>query len=195
MHVRKHPQFPQLHEALRAVAADHLQSWQGVIFRSAPPKWASAKHILSGQGSFKSGGRFNAPGSFPAVYGSTTPQLAMAESLAYQHRAKYSPQHAFPLLFKAIEVDVKKMLVLSSPTLFESLPLTLEQILNDSWWRSRARGEESLSQAIGRAAHSCGAEAMIAPSAEHPDLGENVVVLPDHIATGALRVLRGRVGR
>src|SRR5439155_14200029 len=137
------------HEALQAVAADHFQPWQGIIFRSAPPKWASAKHILSGQGSFKSGGRFNAGGSFPAVYGSTTPQLAMAESLAYQHRAKYSLQHAFPLVFKAIEVDVKTALILSNPTLFESLPLTLEQILNDIWWRARARGEESLGQARG----------------------------------------------
>jgi len=51
MHVREHPQFRHLHEALRAVAADYLQPWQGIIFRSAPPKWASAKHILSGQGS------------------------------------------------------------------------------------------------------------------------------------------------
>ena len=80
---KEHPDFPRLLEAMKVVAG-RARPWAGNIFRSAPPKWATGKEMLTGVGSMKSGARLNAPGSFPAIYGSTTPELAMIESLAYQ---------------------------------------------------------------------------------------------------------------
>jgi hypothetical protein len=69
--------------------------------------------MITGAGSMKSGGRFNAAGRFPAVYGSTTPELAMIESLAYQRRAGLPVQRAMPLVFKAISVRVERQLNLT----------------------------------------------------------------------------------
>jgi RES domain-containing protein len=167
----------------------------GTIFRSAPPKWASSKNIISGHGSFRSGARFNAPGSFPAVYGSTTPELAMTESLVYQRDAAYPPQYALPLVFKAIEVCVQKMLTLTKTGILDALSLTLDDILKDQWRHARARGEESISQALGRAVRTCGVGALAVPSAHAADRGVNVVLFSDNLAVGSLKVLRGRSGR
>jgi RES domain-containing protein len=43
--------------------------------------------MLTSVGSMKAGARFNAAGTFAAVYGSTSRDLAMIESLAFQRRA------------------------------------------------------------------------------------------------------------
>ena len=53
--------------------------WSGVIFRSVSPRYAQPHDILSGHGSYKSGGRWNAPGIY-AIYGSLEPGLAADES-------------------------------------------------------------------------------------------------------------------
>jgi RES domain-containing protein len=177
---KEHPDFPRLLEAMK-VAAGRARPWAGNIFRSAPPKWATGKEMLTGVGSMKSGARFNAPGSFPAIYGSTTPELAMIESLAYQRRAGLPLERAMPLVFKAISVDVQRCVDLTEAVVLADIGLTLDQIRTETWWLARARGEESLTQAIGRAVHDCGIQSLLAASAHAVDQGVNVSVLPDHL--------------
>jgi RES domain-containing protein len=177
---KEHPDFPRLLEAMK-VAAGRARPWAGTIFRSAPPKWAAGKEMLTGVGSMKSGARFNVPGSFPAIYGSTTPELAMIESLAYQRRAGLPLERAMPLVFKAISVDVERCLNLTDAAVLADMGVKLDQIRTETWWLFRARGEESLTQAIGRAAHACGMQALLAGSAHALDQGNNVIVLRDHL--------------
>lgn len=139
----------------------------------------------------KAGSRFNAAGSFPAVYGSTTPELAMIESLAYQRRANLPVERAMPLVFKAIAVDVERMLDLTNREILKTLKLSADELREDAWWLARARQEESLSQAVGRAAHERGFQSLRAFSAHTLSHGLNVVVLPDHLlAPSYIRVLR-----
>ena len=165
-----------------------------MIFRCVPPKWASSKNIISGKGSFRSGARFNAPESFAAIYGSTTPELALTESLVYQRDAGYPPQYALPLVLKAIRVDVRRMLSFTDPAVLNALALTLDEMLTNQWRLARAHGEESISQAAGRAAHACGIEALAAPSA-HTAEGINIILFPDHLPISSIKVLRGLPGR
>ena len=105
----------------------------------------------------------------------------MIESLAYQHRANLPLERATPLLFKAILVDVERCLDLTDAPVLADIGLTLDQIRTETWWLARARGEESLTQAIGRAAHACGIHSLRAASAHALDQGVNVIVLPDHL--------------
>jgi RES domain-containing protein len=178
--VKEHPDFPRLLEAIK-VAASRARPWAGTIFRSAPPKWATGREMLTGVGSTRSGARFNAPDTFPAIYGSTTPELAMIESLAYQRRANLQLEWAMPLVFKAISVDVQRCVDMTDTAVLADIGVKLDQIRTEAWWLARARGEESLTQAIGRAAHACGIQSLLAASAHALDQGVNVVVLPDHL--------------
>jgi RES domain-containing protein len=188
--VKEHPDFSRLLGAMELVAG-RAGPWAGTIFRAAPPKWAAGREMLSGVGSMKSGARFNAPGSFSAVYGSTTPELAMIESMAYQRRAKLPVERALPLVFKAISVEVERCLDLSAAAVLMEMGLSLDQVRADAWWLARARGEEALTQAIGRAAYACAVQAILAASANALDQGYNVVVLPDHLKPpSGLKVLR-----
>lgn len=139
----------------------------------------------------KSGARFNAAGSFPMVYGSTTPELAMIESLAFQRRAGLPVEQALPLVFKAIRVKVKRLLDLTDIAVMTALGVTANQLLTEAWWLARLRGEESLTQAVGRAAHVSGVQALRVASSHSAAYGQNIVLLPDHISLPSeLKVLR-----
>src|SRR5438876_620259 len=125
--MKRHPDYPRLLGAMTDLAGHRLGAWGGTIYRSAPPKWAAGRDMLTGIGSLKSGARFNAPDSFPAVYGSTTPELAMIESLAYQRRAGLPVERALPLVFKAISVRVDRMLDLTDALVLAELGITTDQ--------------------------------------------------------------------
>src|SRR5437870_6910515 len=53
--------------------------WSGVVYRATSPHYASSRDLVSGEGARLHGGRWNAPGTFAAVYASLDPQTAMAE--------------------------------------------------------------------------------------------------------------------
>jgi len=147
--------------------------------------------MLTGAGSMKAGARFNAAGSFSMVYGSTTPELAMIESLAFQRRAGLPVERALPLVFKAISVKVERLLDLSDAPVLAVIGVTADQLLSEAWWLARLRGEESLTQAVGRAAHANRLQALRVASAHSATHGHNVLVLPEHISPPSeLKVLR-----
>lgn len=190
MKVKDHPQFPRLELAMKSTA-HHAVGWEGVIYRSAPPKWAAGRDMLTGAGSMKAGARFNAAGTFPMVYGSTTPELAMIESLAFQRRAGLPVERAMPLVFKAVSVKVERLLDLTDPIVLSELGVTMDQLLTEAWWLARLRGEESLSQAVGRAAHANRIQALRVTSAHSTAHGHNMLLLPDHVQPPSeLKVLR-----
>jgi len=189
MLVREHSDYPRIASAVKDIAGS-AREWTGVIYRSAPPKWSTSTNLLTGAGSFKAGGRFNAAGSFPMVYGSTTPELAMIESLAFQRRAGLPVEHAMPLVFKAISVKVERLLDLTNRDLLAAVGLT-QGDLAEAWWQARSRGEEAITQAVGRATHASRLQALQVPSAHCSDRGTNILLLPDHIEPPSeLKVLR-----
>jgi len=115
----------------------------------------------------------------------------MIESLAFQRRAGLPVERAMPLVFKAISVNVERLLDLIALTVLTALDLTIDQLNADTWWLSRLRGEESLTQAVGRAAHARRIQAVRVTSAHSTAHGHNVLLLPDHIAPpSGLKVLR-----
>lgn len=192
MKVAAHPDYPKLFAAM-ASAVRHVRRWEGTVFRSAPPEWSSGRNMLTGIGSFRAGGRFNAVESVPMVYASTTPELAMTESLAFRRRAGLPVEEAMPLVFKAIFVRVERLLDLTDPLILKTLGLTPAKLKGEAWWLARLDGKESLTQAVGRAAHAHRVQALLAASAHAAGgaAGQNVLVLPDHVSPPSeLRVLR-----
>jgi hypothetical protein len=61
--------------------------------------------------------------------------------------------------------------------------VSLDKMLGEPWWLLQDRGQEALTQALGRLARDLGFAALLAPSAARPG-GTNVVIYPDRIAAG-----------
>jgi hypothetical protein len=57
-------------------------------------------------------------------------------------------------------------------------------MLGEPWWVLQERGQEALTQALGRSARDQGFAALLAPSAAQPG-GTNVVIYPDRLIAGS----------
>jgi RES domain-containing protein len=135
--------------------------------------------MFSGRGSWQFGGRWNAPGTFRAVYASTRPEVATAESLAYYRYYGFRDEDAMPRTMQAIDITLHKVFDLTNPAIQRKLRIPWKQMPAEDWRKLQDAGKESLSQALGRAIFDAGMEGLIAPSAQIPS-GINIVFFPEH---------------
>ncbi len=187
MNVRPNPRYPEFAYRLGKISPN-LPPWRGVTFRSVELAHASPEQSLSGEGSFKFGGRWNAPESFPVIYSSTRPGTAADE--AFQLAADYelAPDDLKPRVTCGIEWDLARVIDLSG----SNLPpwLKLADWMQENFSQINDGGFETLCQALGRAARNSGVSALICPSARVPD-GVNLVVFRDRRRTSETMRLLG----
>ena len=142
-----------------------FRPWKGTIYRVTTLKYRDPRIILFGEGSFRNGGRWNAIGSFRAVYGSTDAVVALAES---EVNAKYA-NLPYPFretrLVVAVEVALARVVDLTAAKNLEVLGVTEEELRREDWRKVQEQGFESLTQALGRALFAGKAEGLLARSA------------------------------
>jgi RES domain-containing protein len=174
-------------ELLRRVHVFHYEarSWSGIIYRSATVKYSRPGDIISGDGSRIHGGRWNAPDTFPAVYGSISPETALAESLAFHRNFGIPVFKAMPRVFVAIDCSLKSVLDLRDRNLTRRLGVPSAQTVSLDWRAVQDNGAEALTQALGRACHDAGLEGILVRSAADRN-GHNVVVFPDCLLPGSV---------
>lgn len=178
MEVAAHPRFGQIRKSLRA-APELFQPWKGAAYRATTLEYAKPENILLGRGSFFYGGRWNAIGSFHAVYGSTEDTVAVVESRATADYAHLPLPFRTPRLLVAIELSLQRVIDLTSVEVRQALGLTLEEFQLEDWRKMQDEGRESLTQAIGRAVFAQGGEGLLAPSARIP-AGVNIAFFPQN---------------
>jgi RES domain-containing protein len=83
--------------------------FDGIVYRSSTPKYATEIDLLTGEGSRRFGGRWNPPGT-AVVYASLTPETAMAETLAHNRYYGIPIEDVMPRTFVAIQVNLKTVL-------------------------------------------------------------------------------------
>jgi RES domain-containing protein len=171
-----------LYDHFKAILRQELFGpWSGVIFRSVSPRYARPADIASGYGSYRAGGRWNAPGIY-AIYGSIEPGLAADESFNFllQHFG-WQNRDVPPRMVVAIRVSLQAVLDLTNPA--SVLPqLNLEELLIEDWRKMNGEKRESRSQALGRAVADLG-EGILAPS--HIRMGNNLVLYPRSLKPGS----------
>jgi RES domain-containing protein len=173
-------------------ASDLARPWTDEVFRATAPEWATAEHLLSGLGGIMAAGRWNAMGAFRVIYASLTPEGALAEALARARHRGIADSHAMPLVVSALRVRLAVVLDLRTEEAANALAVSPGALAREDWRVATAGGRESLSQAVGRAAHAAHLEGMIVPGVA----AANLLILPDHAARpGSLHVVRRGQGR
>jgi RES domain len=113
---------------------------------------------LTGAGSRGAGGRWNPLGSFATVYASLDIYTAADEVLA-SHRYYHLPEPtAFPKIMASVSVQLQHVLNLTIGEVRRTLRVGDKRIREDDWRAQQDAGNESLTQAIGRAAKEGGLE-------------------------------------
>lgn len=177
MKVRPNPRYAEFAYRL-AQFSPTAAPWKGTTFRSVELEHASAEQILSGEGSFRHGGRWNAPETFSVVYSSTRPGTAVEE--AFQLAADYdlARDDLKPRLTCGIAWDLSRVVDLTG----DDLPvwLKLEDWMLEDFSAINDGGFETVCQAFGRATRNSGASAILCSSARVPE-GVNLVVFRDRL--------------
>ncbi|MBX3397698.1 MAG: RES family NAD+ phosphorylase [Gemmataceae bacterium] len=150
-----------------------------VTYRSSTPKYATEADLLTGEGSRRTGGRWN-PKGIAAVYTSLTPETAMAETLAHNRYNALPIEDTMPRVFVAIAVNLESVVDLRDGAVRRRLQVSETKVLTVDWRAELYAGREPITQRLGRAVHATGREGLIVPSAADPD-GYNLVVFPDHV--------------
>jgi RES domain-containing protein len=166
--------------------------WRGIAFRAAPLEYARIAKLLDGMGSLKFGGRWSTAGTFPAVNLALTQAAAIAESGANFTYYNFAPGDVRPKVLVGVQLRLEKVIDLTNPGgLAEELQPGMDQLLAEDWRAANDAGHESQTQALGRAAHDLGAEALLAPSARVPG-AKNLIYFPDTSTSRATVTILGQ---
>lgn len=187
-----HPELDRLRRGMRR-CRPMAAPWSGVLFRSTSPEYANSRDLVSGEGSRRTGARWNPPETFAAVYGSLDVATAVAEALAHYRRFGIPEADAMPRVLVAIEAHLALALDLTSGAVRSRLSLSKKRMRNEHWLLRQAAGQEAVTQAAGRAAFEEGLEALIVPSAPVPR-GVNMVVFPANLRAGSCLAVRPHAG-
>lgn len=153
-----------------------------VLFRSVSPRYASEDDLLSGEGSFRHGGRWNPPG-VRAVYGSFSPETALSEALAGVRHYGIPVEKALPRVMAAFKVKSRELPDLTNPETESALGVSMQAIREEDWRAQPGKRTETLGQAIGRAAAASGLHGLVVPSFADTQ-GTNALFFPQDGDTG-----------
>jgi len=181
-----HPDYDAVAHRLATIAARSGRFAQ-LVFRSTEPTYASEHDLLTGKGSQKSGGRWNPPNSFATVYAAFTDLTAIAESKAHFVYYRIDPAEALPRTLVAVNAKFGNVVDLTEGTIRQALSISATRMRMDDWRAENRRGNESLTQAIGRAAYCVGLEGLIVPAC---DGGKNAVWFPGNLRGGSKITIR-----
>lgn len=147
-----------------------MEPYAEYAYRIVAEKWRDVP--LSAIGSVRSGGRYNAPGTFPVLYCADSQLTAMMEVEALFATAdgqlKGAPRN--PDLVLTVGCTLSRVLDLTVDTLYAELGTTLDELTNLSPSRFilNAKGEETHTQRLGAACSFSGSiSAIKVPSAAH----------------------------
>lgn len=184
MKVKANPRFDTFFANLQGLKRPFAR-WEGIAFRATPLPHADPVKLLDGKGSFKSGGRWSAAGTFRAVNLSTSQETAVKESSVSFTYYNFAPSDVRPKVLVGVRLRLVKVLDLVDLRGRRILPcIGLEELLTEDWRKVNDAGHEALSQALGRAAYANGAEGLLAPSARVAG-GTNVVYFPDSLVASS----------
>jgi RES domain-containing protein len=159
-----HPDYTALLKRLRR-AIPTAVAFRGTLFRACDPTYANTRDLLTGDGSRKVGGRWNRPGTFATVYLARSVEGSIAESLGLPGFFGFDPAKRLPLTLVAVEARLKFVLDFTDASVRRSAAVTMTGMNTCDWRSENAAGNESITQALGRAAFELGVHGIIVPSA------------------------------
>jgi RES domain-containing protein len=142
--------------------------------------YANRDDLLTGAGAKRDGARWNPPDSVATVYTSLEMQTATEEALSHHRYFGFAVETALPRVMVAIRVSLRRVLNLTDPRPRSALGITRGRLTAEDWRAANARGEEALTQAVGRLAWENGWEGLLVSSSADPG-GVNLIVFPGNL--------------
>lgn len=182
---------------LRALENAPVQRFSGFVYRIIAERHRNSP--LSTIGSIRSGGRYNAPNTFPVLYCADSQMTALLEVEALFNTAdgqlKGAPRD--PDLVLSLRCELHRVLDLTDNHFYSELGTNRDELVSSTPSRFilNARGEEAPTQTLGGACSFSGrVSALKVPSAAN-QLGYCINVLSDSLLVGEHLSVHDESGR
>jgi len=182
---------------LRALEKAPVQPFSGFVYRVIGERYRESP--LSTIGSVRSGGRYNAPNTFPVLYCADSQVTALLEIEALfataDGKLKGAPRD--PDLIFSLRCELARVLDLTDDLFLSELGTTRNELVSliPSRFILNTRGEATPTQTLGAACSFSGRiSAMKVPSAANHD-GYCINVLPDSLHVGESVTILDETGR
>lgn len=173
MTLRAHKQYREIRQWCVGQLPNAIRL-NGTYFRVAGPRYTSPAAIVSGAGGYLANSRWCRRRISNVLYVSIAPETAMHESNAWARRNSLPLWSQMPKVTVAIEIQAKRVVDLTDTAIATSLPIPLNDVMEEDWSGENDGGREALSQALGRAAFA-GFDGLRVPSKPDPG-GVNLVI-------------------
>ncbi|MBL7072535.1 MAG: RES family NAD+ phosphorylase [Candidatus Omnitrophica bacterium] len=170
--MEEHHTKESLQKSLRGVKPSRII---GVYFRLVSPK--RVDEILSTQGSFAYGGRYNPDGEFGALYLGETEKLCKAE-----RQTKSKNSLLISQIMGKIKVSYGKILDLTDPETLKKLKIKKAELLSEE-----KDGGWVLTWAIARLAYQLGFEGILSPSITGTE--NNLVIFDKYVDSKKVKII------
>jgi len=182
---------------LRALENAPVEPFSGFVYRVIAERHSESP--LSAIGSVRSGGRYNAPNTFPVLYCADSQMTALLEIEALFTTADGQLKGAArdPDLVLSLRCELARVLDLTDEHFCHELGTTRDELVSllPSRFILNARGEETPTQKLGAAcSFSGGVSALKVPSAAN-ETGFCLDVLPDSLLVGEHIAIQDDSGR
>jgi RES domain-containing protein len=156
-----------------------------VSFRNVRQRFANGRDIVSTEGSYRYGGRYNVARDFGILYLSCDIHTCIGEFEYYATRIKGAGvEESLPRTITGIRLELQKVLDLTDGKVLRKLGVTKKILVDTDWIKENNEGPDAPTQIIGRAAKAAGFEALLVPSARCT--GKNLNLLADNVLLRAL---------
>lgn len=183
-----HPDYTDLLKRLQR-AMPTAAAFRGTLYRACDPTYANTRDLLNGEGSRRTGGRWNGPRMFATVYLAQSVEGSIAESLGLPGVFGFDPAKRLPLTLVAVEAQLRAVLDFTDARVRRAVGVTMTAMNTCDWRGENAAGNESITQAMGRAAFELGMHGIIVPSAIKRTF-RNLNVFPANVGTaGGLKII------
>ncbi|MGF1572028.1 MAG: RES family NAD+ phosphorylase [Sumerlaeia bacterium] len=175
-------EYARLSKILGQLPSDYWFAYEGIVYRYVNHRYCDDAIIANGVGAYNAGGRWNYQKVYHAVYCASTSLLAHEEYFQSTRLAGLDEFTVMPLTGKALRVKLNRVLDLRSAETLNILGLKEVNLMTDQWRELSDLGQESLCQAVGRAAFQYKCQALLVPSSvlqgpEH----YNIVLMRENI--------------
>lgn len=177
------PELELCAQRLRAIGKGLDAAMDMTLFRFINPRYAKAGDIVSGAGALRADGRWNIKGTARLSYTATTPETALAETLAHAQYYQLPLASALPRVLVGLRLKIIRGLDLREPHVGGLLKLSESTMRKTDWRAVNQKGGVAVTQSWGAAFAQAGFEAVAVPSAAAAE-GVNILVFPENLLPG-----------
>lgn len=153
--------------------------FSGICYRGVWKEYADQHSVIQASGSFIAGGRYNVEADFGVLYLSCDPKTCIEEAVRSIHIYPNEMAGKLPRMILGLKVELSKVLKLSKESVLGHTNLRKMDLLDLDWVDKKDKGEEIITQTVGRIARDTKFEAILVPSARRD--GCNLNIFPDNL--------------